>query len=108
MTVQSDTVGYRNNGYNSSPLVTTPAVTPGTALQPSASTDSMVFLELTSASGDTPTVSIGPVSGGEFLLFSPTIAMATVADVAVPVPATWRLLVGTSGDTTATATVLTW
>ena len=97
-------VATEGGGSNTAPgaAVSSPAVVSGVAFTPSATTDSMVYLQITATGAGTFTVTMGPATGAENTLAN-AVALLATGNVDVPsyrVPAGWKMVV-----TVVTATI---
>ena len=90
---------YRNGGRNANPVTTVPSVTTKTAYQFYQDRDCVVYLYMSSSSGDTPSILIGPDDGTGITLGLLSIAAGGDALATVKLPAGWWVFVNTGGDT---------
>lgn len=88
--------------------VSTPAVVSGTAFTPSATTDAMVYYQLTAAAAGSYTVTYGPTTGAENTLANAAAVVIGESVVgAVYVPKGWKVVITVTTITIAQVKVTT-
>jgi len=107
MTVQSDTVLYRNGGFNADPQSSAVNFTTATPVQVFTDRDCVVYVELDSAAGSSPVVAIGPDDTTAVQVAGAAIAASTGIVVTVVLPAAWFIQLTFTSDITVTAVVVT-
>lgn len=106
--VNSGIVETQGMSTNLLTSVTAPAVTSGTAFEPSTLVDSMVYFQINAPSSGSYTLTMGPSTGAEHTIAS-SVAMVAGSDVVVTlrVPATWQVVITLTTVTLASTTVVT-